>query len=79
MRSKIAVENKKACSPTRFFSGDISCEYTIKIEIIYNAPIQFSPDESQGFSFYREEIRLEKYNAVIGVFEYKEVSIVSMI
>lgn len=53
--------------------------YNDCIEIIYNAPIQFSPDESQGFSFYREEIQLEKYNAVIGVFEYKEVSIVSKI
>ena len=32
--------------------------YDDKIEIYFNSPIKLSPDESRGFTFYTEDIRI---------------------
>ena len=34
-----------------------------KIEIQFNSPIKISPDESRGFTFYTEDIRLSYKDA----------------
>ena len=32
--------------------------YDDKIEIYFNSPIKISPDESRGFTFYTEDIKI---------------------